>query len=152
MIAKMLNPKLFQGTISNCNKEVLSSVSGRTDAFNKVSVSTSHSHYTTFDIGNATFLCGGAYPFRDGDKVVLYAWGIGGYYKVGILKNFTRNYFIQYTAMGSREIMSSFTLSGIMGMGVGSITEVPELGISGGLATSFLCYRYVRKVRKSCCF
>ena len=90
--------QLFQGVVSNCNQGVLSTTSGKitTTAFTrsvKGSINTTHSHYTTFDIGNMGFKLEGNYPLRDGDAVVCYAIKFGGYYEVQTIKNFTRNYF-----------------------------------------------------------
>lgn len=90
--------QLFQGVVSNCNQGVLSTTSGeiKTNAFTRSvsgSINTTHSHYTTFDIGNMGFKLKGDYPLRDGDAVVFYAALSGGYYEVQTLKNFTRNYF-----------------------------------------------------------
>lgn len=92
--------QLFQGVVSNCSKGVLSTTSGKitTTAFTQSvsgSINTTHSHYTTFDIGNMGFKLKGDYPLRDGDAVVFYAALSGGYYEVQTLKNFTRNYFIR---------------------------------------------------------
>ncbi len=92
--------QLFQGVVSNCNQGVLSTTSGKitTTAFTQSvsgSINTTHSHYTTFDIGNMGFKLKGDYPLRDGDAVVFYAAPSGGYYEVQTLKNFTRNYFIR---------------------------------------------------------
>ncbi len=91
--------QLFQGVVSNCNQGVESTTSGKiyTTAFTRRvegSINTTHSHYTTFDIGNMSFIkLGGDYPIRDGDEVVCYAIKIRGYYLVETLKNVTRNYF-----------------------------------------------------------
>ncbi len=92
--------QLFQGVVSNCSQGVLSTTSGeiKTNAFTQSvsgSINTTHSHYTTFDIGNMGFKLKGDYPLRDGDAVVFYAALSGGYYEVQTLKNFTRNYFIR---------------------------------------------------------
>lgn len=93
--------QLFQGVVSNCNQGVLSTTSGKitTTAFTRRvegSIDTTHHHYTTFDIGNMSFIkLGGDYPIRDGDEVVFYAAPSGGYYEVQTIKNFTRNYFIR---------------------------------------------------------
>lgn len=92
--------QLFQGVVSNCSKGVLSTTSGeiKTNAFTRSvsgSINTTHSHYTTFDIGNMGFKLKGDYPLRDGDAVVFYAAPSGGYYEVQTIKNFTRNYFIR---------------------------------------------------------
>lgn len=92
--------QLFQGVVSNCKQRVLSTTSGKiyTTAFTRSvegSIGTTHSHYTTFDIGNMGFKLKGDYPLRDGDEVVCYAIKIGGHYLVETLKNFTRNYFIR---------------------------------------------------------
>ena len=92
--------QLFQGVVSNCSQGVLSTTSGeiKTNAFTQSvsgSINTTHSHYTTFDIGNMGFKLKGDYPLRDGDAVVFYAAPSGGYYEVQTLKNFTRNYFIR---------------------------------------------------------
>lgn len=92
--------QLFQGVVSNCKQGVLSTTSGKitTTAFTQSvsgSINTTHSHYTTFDIGNMGFKLKGDYPLRDGDAVVFYAAPSGGYYEVQTLKNFTRNYFIR---------------------------------------------------------
>ena len=100
--------KLFKGVVSNCQGQVLTNVSGSgggsisTGFTGNVSggmsmkIGTTHSHYTTFDIGNITFKCKGEYPFRDGDKVVFYARQTEQiYYEVEALKNFTRNFFIE---------------------------------------------------------
>lgn len=93
--------QLFQGVVSNCNQGVESTTSGKiyTTAFTrsvKGSIGTTHSHYTTFDIGNMSFIkLGGDYPLRDGDAVVFYAAPSGGYYGVQTIANFTRNYFIR---------------------------------------------------------
>lgn len=92
--------QLFQGVVSNCSKGVLSTTSGKitTTAFTQSvsgSINTTHSHYTTFDIGNMGFKLKGDYPLRDGDAVVFYAALSGGYYEVQTIKNFTRNYFIR---------------------------------------------------------
>lgn len=151
----MLDFKLFQGTISNCNKQVLSSVRGSTDLSKRVTVGTKHEHYTTFDIGNVTFQCYGEYPLRDGDKVVLYASRTNeGYYRVENLKNFTRNYFIRCTAMGFGVIMLWFCAFGGVGlwmlMFLGLILdksvsyEYPGLlGLSSSLAIGFLFHMFV---------
>lgn len=92
--------QLFQGVVSNCKQRVLSTTSGeiKTNAFTRSvsgSINTTHSHYTTFDIGNMGFKLKGDYPLRDGDAVVFYAAPSGGYYEVQTIKNFTRNYFIR---------------------------------------------------------
>lgn len=92
--------QLFQGVVSNCNQGVLSTTSGKitTTAFTRRvegSIGTTHSHYTTFDIGNMGFKLKGDYPLRDGDAVVFYAAPSGGYYEVQTIANFTRNYFIR---------------------------------------------------------
>ena len=92
--------QLFQGVVSNCNQGVLSTTSGKitTTAFTRSvegSIGTTHSHYTTFDIGNMGFKLKGDYPLRDGDAVVFYAAPSGGYYEVQTIANFTRNYFIR---------------------------------------------------------
>lgn len=92
--------QLFQGVVSNCSKGVLSTTSGKitTTAFTQSvsgSINTTHSHYTTFDIGNMSFVLEGNYPIRDGDEVVCYAIKIGGHYWVETLKNFTRNYSVR---------------------------------------------------------
>lgn len=92
--------QLFQGVVSNCSQGVLSTTSGeiKTNAFTRSvsgSINTTHSHYTTFDIGNMGFKLEGDYPLRDGDAVVFYAAPSGGYYEVQTIKNFTRNYFIR---------------------------------------------------------
>lgn len=92
--------QLFQGVVSNCSQGVLSTTSGeiKTNAFTRSvsgSINTTHSHYTTFDIGNMGFKLKGDYPLRDGDEVVFYAAPSGGYYEVQTIKNFTRNYFIR---------------------------------------------------------
>lgn len=91
--------QLFQGVVSNCNQGVLSTTSGKitTTAFTRRvegSIGTTHSHYTTFDIGNMSFTLAGGYPIRDGDEVVCYAIKIGPYYLVETLKNVTRNYSV----------------------------------------------------------
>lgn len=92
--------QLFQGMVSNCSQGVLSTTSGeiKTNAFTRSvsgSINTTHSHYTTFDIGNMGFKLEGDYPLRDGDAVVFYAAPSGGYYEVQTIANFTRNYFIR---------------------------------------------------------
>ena len=92
--------QLFQGVVSNCSQGVLSTTSGeiKTNAFTRSvsgSINTTHSHYTTFDIGNMGFKLEGDYPLRDGDAVVFYAAPSGGYYGVQTIANFTRNYFIR---------------------------------------------------------
>lgn len=92
--------QLFQGVVSNCSQGVLSTTSGeiKTNAFTRSvsgSINTTHSHYTTFDIGNMGFKLKGDYPLRDGDAVVFYAALSGGYYEVQTIANFTRNYFIR---------------------------------------------------------
>ena len=91
--------QLFQGVVSNCNQGVKSTTSGKiyTTAFTRRvegSIDTTHSHYTTFDIGNMSFTLAGGYPIRDGDEVVCYAIKIGPYYLVETLKNVTRNYSV----------------------------------------------------------
>lgn len=83
--------QLFQGVVSNCNQSVESTTSGKitTTAFTrsvKGSIDTTHHHYTTFDIGNMSFVLEGNYPIRDGDEVVCYAIKIGGHYLVETLK------------------------------------------------------------------
>ena len=92
--------QLFQGVVSNCSQGVLSTTSGeiKTNAFTRSvsgSINTTHSHYTTFDIGNMGFKLEGDYPLRDGDAVVFYAAPSGGYYGVQTIANFTRNYYIR---------------------------------------------------------
>ena len=92
--------QLLQGVVSNCNQSVLSTTSGKittTAFFRRVegSIDTTHHHYTTFDIGNMSFVLEGNYPIRDGDEVVCYAIKIGGHYWVETLKNFTRNYSVR---------------------------------------------------------
>lgn len=92
--------QLLQGVVSNCNQSVLSTTSGKitTTAFTRRvegSIDTTHHHYTTFDIGNMSFVLEGNYPIRDGDEVVCYAIKIGGHYWVETLKNFTRNYSVR---------------------------------------------------------
>lgn len=56
--------QLFQGVVSNCKQGVLSTTSGKitTTAFTQSvsgSINTTHSHYTTFDIGNMSFTLAG---------------------------------------------------------------------------------------------
>lgn len=128
------------------------------EVFGSSRVSTKHEHYTTFDIGNATFRCYGEYPFSDGDKVVLYASRTNkGYYEVENLKNFTRNYFIKRPAIGFKEIMASFISFGIIGVYVEAYVmsreflELLDVGVGtfGGLAIGFLFYMFtLRKIRK----
>lgn len=110
--------QLFQGVVSNCKQGVLSTTSGKitTTAFTqsvKGSINTTHSHYTTFDIGNMGFKLKGDYPLRDGDAVVFYAALSGGYYEVQTIKNFTRNYFIRDKVGSLRGIYFGF-ISGIL--------------------------------------
>lgn len=93
--------QLLQGVVSNCSQGVLSTTSGKitTTAFTQSvsgSINTTHSHYTTFDIGNMSFTLAGGYPIiRDGDEVVCYAIKFGGHYWVETLKNVTRNYSVR---------------------------------------------------------
>lgn len=110
--------QLFQGVVSNCNQGVESTTSGKiyTTAFTrsvKGSIDTTHSHYTTFDIGNMGFKLEGDYPLRDGDAVVFYAAPSGGYYGVQTIANFTRNYFIRDKLGSLRGIYFGF-ISGIL--------------------------------------
>lgn len=90
--------QLLQGVVSNCNQSVLSTTSGKitTTAFTQSvsgSINTTHSHYTTFDIGNMGFKLKGDYPLRDGDAVVFYAAPSGGYYEVQTIKKFYKELF-----------------------------------------------------------
>ena len=110
--------QLFQGVVSNCSQGVLSTTSGeiKTNAFTRSvsgSINTTHSHYTTFDIGNMGFKLKGDYPLRDGDAVVFYAAPSGGYYEVQTIANFTRNYFIRDKLGSLRGIYFGF-ISGIL--------------------------------------
>lgn len=110
--------QLFQGVVSNCSQGVLSITSGKitTTAFTRRvegSINTTHSHYTTFDIGNMGFKLKGDYPLRDGDEVVFYAAPSGGYYEVQTIANFTRNYFIRDKLGSLRGIYFGF-ISGIL--------------------------------------
>lgn len=110
--------QLFQGMVSNCSQGVLSTTSGeiKTNAFTRSvsgSINTTHSHYTTFDIGNMGFKLEGDYPLRDGDAVVFYAAPSGGYYEVQTIANFTRNYFIRDKLGSLRGIYFGF-ISGIL--------------------------------------
>ena len=143
-----LDFQLFQGTISNCKKQVLSDVKGSgyvgTGLWGNIvgssKVSTTHKHYTTFDIDGATFRCDGEYPFSDGDKVVLYASLTDeGYYQVEILKNFTRKFFIKCTAMNLRELWSSLAVSG----------GVPAVVFSGASALVVGGWFYMSVLRKA---
>lgn len=92
----------FEGTISNCKKEVLTHTSGNvnisTGKFTGVTggggnITTSHQHYTDFEIGNDAFRCYGDLVFKDGDSVRLYAYKTNnGYYYVTYIENFTRDF------------------------------------------------------------
>lgn len=91
----------FEGTISNCKKEVLTHTSGNvnisTGNFTGVTgggnITTSHQHYTDFEIDDNVFRCYGNLIFKDGDRVKLYAYKTNnGYYYVTYIENFTRDF------------------------------------------------------------
>ena len=139
-------PQLFKGVISNCQSKTLTNVSGSgsgsigTGFTGNVSggmsmkISTTHSHSTMFDIDNVTFKCNDECPFRDGDKVVLYAVREkGGYYGVITLKNFTRNFFYKTPLFNFviGLVMWFFLLWGVAGFSVILWLEnEPSLSIS----------------------
>lgn len=105
--------QLFQGVVSNCKENVLSStygnISTNADGYVSGSIGTRHNYYTTFDIGEVKFKCSGEYPFRDGDKVILYASLDDGYFKVQIFKNFTRNIVVEYPlSLSSNDYFDAF--------------------------------------------
>ena len=57
-------------------------------------VTTTHEHYTDFEIDGVAFRCYGDLTFKDGDRVKFYATNSGkGYYIVNFLNNFTRGFY-----------------------------------------------------------
>ena len=107
--------EFFKGTISNCKKEVLTHTSGEIQE-TKIeskrnlwpfwdvrveggggggSITTTHEYYTDFEIDGVAFRCYGDLVFKDGDNVRLYAYkSSSGYYQVGLIKNFTRDFYV----------------------------------------------------------
>lgn len=134
--------QLFKGVISNCRSQSLSETMGSitTRAFTKNVtgiVKTLFHHSTFFDMGNMTFKCDGEYPFRDGDKVVFYAKETNqAYWEVKIIKNFTRNYVVEYE------------LGDILGDSIaGAIAGAIGGGILGKSAWNFISkIKAVRKI------
>ena len=58
-------------------------------------ITTTHEHYTDFEIDGVAFRCYGDLTFKDGDKVRLYgAKTYKGYYEVVLLQNFTRDFYV----------------------------------------------------------
>ena len=59
------------------------------------SITTTHEHYTDFDIDGVAFRCYGDFVFKDGDKVKLYGVKTDkGYYYVVLIQNFTRDFYV----------------------------------------------------------
>ena len=144
--------QLFQGVVSNCNQGVLSTTSGKitTTAFTRSvegSIDTTHHHYTTFDIGNMSFIkLGGDYPIRDGDEVVCYAIKIRGYYLVETLKNVTRNYFAS-DRFGSLWWYYLGLISGIL-----SACVVIVLAVFPIIYPSIIPYPFIMGISVGCLF
>ena len=113
----MPNLELFKGKISNVNKQVLTHTSGEIEksdikiktnyslTFGKTisgkggggggKITTTHEHYTDFNIAQTAFRCEGDYIFQDGDSVILQAEPTNqGFYKIKFLKNATKNFTI----------------------------------------------------------
>lgn len=58
-------------------------------------ITTTHEHYTDFEIDGVAFRCYGDLTFKDGDKVRLYGVKTNkGYYYVVLLQNFTRGFYV----------------------------------------------------------
>lgn len=58
------------------------------------SITTTHEHYTDFEIDGVAFRCYGDLTFKDGDKVRLYGVKTDkGYYYVVLIQNFTRDFY-----------------------------------------------------------
>ena len=141
--------QLFQGVVSNCSQGVLSTTSGKitTTAFTrsvKGSIDTTHSHYTTFDIGNMGFKLEGNYPLRDGDAVVCYAIKFGGYYEVQTIKNFTRNYF-------ASDILGSLWWY-YLGFGILSACAAIVLAVLSIIYPSIIPYPFIMGISVGCLF
>ena len=61
-------------------------------------ITTTHEHYTDFEIDGVAFRCYGDLVFKDGDKVKLYAIKSSrGYYQVEWVRNITRDFYIGVT-------------------------------------------------------
>ena len=61
-------------------------------------VTTTHEHYTDFEIDGVAFRCYGDLVFKDGDKVKLYAIKSSrGYYQVEWVRNITRDFYVGIT-------------------------------------------------------
>ncbi len=59
------------------------------------SITTTHEHYTDFEIDGVAFRCYGDLVFKDGDKVRLYGVKTDkGYYYVALIQNFTRDFYV----------------------------------------------------------
>lgn len=95
--------QFFKGVISNCKSETLTHTSGKISTnwelfrgnVKRGKIETRYTHYVDFDMDNKVFRCNGEYPFRDGDKVALYAVpNANGYYQVLNAKNLTRDFFV----------------------------------------------------------
>lgn len=109
----------FKGVISNCKKEVLTHTSGEikieeTKIESKRNlwpfwdvrveggggggggkITTTHEHYTDFEIDGVAFRCYGDLTFKDSDKVRLYGVKTDkGYYYVVLIQNFTRDFYV----------------------------------------------------------
>ena len=147
-----LDFELFQGTLTNCQEHVLTDVNSKHGLLGSLDIFTSHKYYTTFDIGGATFRCDGKYPFRDSDKVVLYASPTDeGYYQVEALKNFTRKFFIKCTAMSWRKVYSSIVgAGGVPAIALNTTMDVSEelSGVSALVVGGWFYMSVLRKARK----
>ncbi|TQR59074.1 hypothetical protein [Campylobacter troglodytis] len=117
-MANLFDMQAFKGQISKVKKEVLTHTSGeieksdiKIDAkysflWQKVittgkggggggKITTTHEHYTNFNIDKTSFRCAGDYNFEDGDEVMLYANETNqGFYRVVFLKNASRNFIV----------------------------------------------------------
>ena len=111
-----------------------------------IEINTTHEHYTDFEIDGVAFRRYGDLVFKDGDNVRLYAYkSSSGYYQVGLIKNFTRDFYVGPRPKNPANMNFEAKKIGI----VKSIWEGLLIGAGGGffiaLVVAFIAWGFYYK-------
>lgn len=102
------------------------------------SITTTHKHYTDFEIDGVAFRCDGDLVFKDGDKVRLYGFKTyNGYYYVVLLQNFTRDFYVGKKPTNPNKIQTKKKTNPIVNIFIIALVSA-FLGAIAGLVIGFI--------------
>ena len=109
------------------------------------SITTTHEHYTDFEIDGVAFRCYGDLVFKDGDKVKLYAVkSDSGYYQVALIKNFTRDFYIGSQPKNPADIDPNAETGIATSIGIGLVGGA-AIGFFIALIVAFIAWGFYNK-------